>query len=139
MKPIYWMLIALLSMKGCIIHEIRGYPLERDKIDRIEVNKTTKDEILVLLGSPTVIGTFDENLWYYIGQHTQRISFFNPKTIQSLSVALLFNENDVVIALEEQEDLRDLAFASETTPTHGHDINLFQILFANIGIGLPQN
>ena len=135
----YWKLLALILLSGCVTYEIRGYPLEREKVDQIEVGQTTKEEILTLFGSPTVISTFDDNLWYYIGQRTQRRAFFDPTVLEALSIALLFNMDGVVIALEEEDDLRDVAFASQTTPTKGHDINLFQILFANLGIGVPQN
>lgn len=134
-------LFLLLTLSGCAVNEVRGYPLDQEKLARIEVGKTTSEEVMVILGSPTTISTFDSNVWYYIGQRTIKFGFLSPSILSAVSVAVSFNEEGVVESLEQwdQESIREVAFSKRVTPTKGHDISLFEILFANIGLGQPQS
>src|SRR5262245_13031708 len=64
---------AALSIAGCAPDvEQRGDLPTSDEIAQIHPGKTTKDQVVKILGSPSSVGVFDANAWYYISKRTSQ-------------------------------------------------------------------
>ena len=66
MKKIYILLflitIGCSNNKVVKNHGIIGLELKNDKI---HISKTNKNDVLKIIGNPSTISLFDENIWFY--------------------------------------------------------------------------
>jgi len=78
----------------------RGNMTDPDAVASIRTGSTTRDQVASLLGTPTSVGTFDQNVWYYIGQKTEKTAFFKPEVLERRVVVVQFNDAGVVSDLK---------------------------------------
>ena len=90
------------------------------KQEKLTINKSNKNDILNLLGSPSTKSVFDNDLWIYIERKTANSSltkFANERIIVN-NVLLLEINNIGLLKKKEFLDLssmQDLKFAEKTT------------------------
>lgn len=112
----------------------RGNLLEDDQVKQITPGVHTRTDALKILGSPTTQSPFDENVWYYIGQETEKTGIFDPKVTKERIIAVTFDENGTIKQIVEiPPGQEDVPLETATTPTHGNDITLMQQLLGNLG------
>ena len=121
----------------------RGNMLDADKLAEIKPGTTTLEEVATRLGTPTQIGTFDENVWYYVGRRTEQYSFFDPEVIEQKAVAVRFNDQGVVTVVKKLDaaESQDIDPVTRRTPTYGHETTVLEQLLGNLsskGLG-PKN
>ena len=89
----------------------------------------------VTLGTPSTVGTFDENTWYYIGARTEKTAFFQPEVVERKVVVVRFDENGTVADIQEldQSAGQQVELVERTTPTAGRDMNFIEQMLGNIG------
>lgn len=129
-------LALALAVSACSpIVNVRGYVPEQDKISKLAVGEQNKDQVYTLLGSPSTLATFSEDTWYYISSRTERIGFFEPKTVDRTVLAVKFDDDEKVsqIAKYGLEDGKVVNFVDRTTPTRGKELTLLEQMFGNIG------
>jgi outer membrane protein assembly factor BamE (lipoprotein component of BamABCDE complex) len=88
-----------------------------------------------ILGAPSTLGTFEDSVWYYIGQNTTQFAFFREKIIEQKVVVIVFSDQGVVEQLEvlDQDALREISLSERTTPTAGHSLGFIEQILGNIG------
>jgi outer membrane protein assembly factor BamE len=97
----------IFSLSGCsflydtFVYQIdvtQGNYLEDEKLDQVEIGMT-QEQVIFILGSPTLIDQFDSSQWYYI-------RYIKPggKKIQKMHVVLTFN-NKVLTNIVRQEPI----------------------------------
>lgn len=124
---------ALLLGAGCQSHEIisHGAVINQNQIDLIPVG-SSKDQVLLALGTPSTTGAFDTEIFYYISQKKQRkYTYQKAKVVDQRVLAVYFDEESTVsqVANYGIQDGRVFDFVSRTTPTGGRDFTfLGQIL-----------
>ena len=135
MKKIFLTLTALISISACAPTVAqRGNLLEDYQIEEVKVSKSTRSEVLRALGSPTTKSTFDQNVWYYIGQETHKKGILDPKVEKERIVVVAFNEEGYVDAIEEIDRKRlNIPYVREKTPTHGNETTAVQQFLGNLG------
>ena len=90
------------------------------KQEKLKVNRSNKNDIIKLLGSPSTKSTFDNDLWIYIERkidNSSLIKFGNEKIIVN-NVLLLEINNMGLLEKKEFLDLKnmqDLKFSELTT------------------------
>ncbi len=121
--------------------DVRGYTADPDALAEIEPGVQTASQVAALLGTPTVVSTFDERRWYYIMRRTETTSFYTPELAEQQIVAVSFDEDDVVaeVAFLGAEEARAIHPVSVESPVRGRDLSLFQQLFGNIGRPAASN
>ena len=126
---------AILSLSACTPTVAqRGNLLEDYQIEKIETGKHTRSDVLRLLGSPTTVAPFDNNVWYYIGQETEKRGILDPEVVQERVVSVEFNEENVVTSVrDEQPDRINIPIERESTPTHGNKTTIMQQFLGNLG------
>lgn len=113
----------------------RGNMTDPEAVAAIKTGATTRDQVASLLGTPTSVGTFDSNVWYYIGQKTEKTAFFKPDVLERRVVVVHFNDSGVVSDLKTLDHSQglDVEMVERTTPTHGREMGFLEQMIGNFG------
>jgi outer membrane protein assembly factor BamE (lipoprotein component of BamABCDE complex) len=116
--------------------DVRGNYLTQTQLAAISVGKTDRETVLRVLGPPSTEGTFDQQIWYYIGRHTESWAFLNPEILDQKVVAIYFNDKGVVEHLQQygEADSRPVDIVERETPTSGNKMGFFEQVFSNLGV-----
>jgi len=128
-------LLLLPLVSGCATIDIRGHEVDPDVLAKIEVGKTTKEQVSKLLGTPSSVSTFGNNTWYYMSEETQRRAFFSPSILKSNITRIEFNAENRVQSLDSvtEKDMQIVSHVTRQEPTAGHSFGVLEQLFGNIG------
>jgi outer membrane protein assembly factor BamE (lipoprotein component of BamABCDE complex) len=123
-------------LAGCSTEvALRGNLPRSYQIAEIHPGKTTAEEVVKILGSPSSAGVFDRRHWYYISRRTSRTAFFTPKVLSQDVYIVDFNDKGVVRSIEHKnlKNAKELTPASGMTPAPGQRLTFLQQLIGNIG------
>lgn len=128
-------LFALLLVTACTpMQATRGNIVEDYRMAEIVPGVSSRTNVLQSLGSPTTVAPFDDNVWYYIGQKTEKRGIFDPKVVDKKVVVVAFGEDGVVQAIDKVDsDMIDVPHVRRKTPTSGNDITVMEQLIGNVG------
>jgi outer membrane protein assembly factor BamE (lipoprotein component of BamABCDE complex) len=116
----------------------QGYIIDQQQIDLVPVG-SSREQVLLALGTPSTSATFDNEVFYYISQTRRRsVAFQKARLVDQRILAVYFGEDNRVtnIANYGIQDGKVFDFISRTTPTGGKDQNfLSQLLTGAGGIG----
>lgn len=118
----------------------QGYVIDQQQIDLVPVG-SSREQVILALGSPSTTATFDNEVFYYISQTRKRpVAFMNPHIVDQRVLAVYFGEDGRVtnIANYGKKDGKVFDFISRTTPTAGKDQNFIGQLIAGAG-AMPQS
>jgi outer membrane protein assembly factor BamE (lipoprotein component of BamABCDE complex) len=124
---------AASFLTACNTQQImtHGAVITRDQIDLVPVG-SSKDQVLLALGTPSTTGAFDGEVYYYISQKKQKnFAFQKGKIVEQRVIAVYFDETQIVTRVADYglQDGKVFDFISRTTPTTGRDLTfLGQIL-----------
>ena len=85
----YILILLLFFTLSCSLNKVKnnhGVLSLETKINKIEINKSNKNDIIKIFGPPSTKSTFDNNLWIYIERKKSNRSIFalgNKKTIKN--------------------------------------------------------
>src|SRR5262249_46971357 len=104
-------------------------------IAQIHPGKTTKDQVVKILGSPSSVGVFDANAWYYISKRTSQTAFFLPTTTDQQVYIVDFTKDAVVSAADHKglKDTEKLKPAPGATPAPGRELSFLEQILGNLG------
>ena len=116
-------------------HYYHGYNFENSKFDTIKVGVTTKDEIIMEMGSPTSESTFGKKKLIYAGNKVEKIAFFDPKIIEQKVLSIEIDEKGIVSNIREltSEDYHKILFAEDKTEIRGNTLTPVEQIMTNIG------
>lgn len=128
-------LCVLLTIAACSPTEAtRGNIVEDFRMAEIVPGVSTRTTVLKSMGSPSTEAPFDQNVWYYIGQKTEKRGIFDPKVVDKKVVVVAFNEEGVVEAIDTIEaDQINVPRVRRKTPTSGNEITIMEQLLGNVG------
>jgi len=131
-------LVAMLggAAGGCSpIVKNHGYAPDDTLLSEIQVGQDTRGSVRRKIGRPSTTGVFNETGWYYVSTTVEQYLYHAPKVINRRVVAVDFNGNDVVAAVNVYgvEDGRIIDLQTRTTPTHGRRLTILQQLLGNLG------
>lgn len=113
----------------------RGNSPEPEVLEQIVIGQSTKGDVTDLLGSPSSVAAFDENVWLYISRRTETIAFLAPDVVEQKVILVSFDAANRVDILSEYdlEDGKPVIPTDRITPTAGKEITILQQLFGNLG------
>ena len=124
-------------LKGMSQTTQHGYVVSPDALEQIPVG-SSKDQVLIALGSPSTTANYGTDVYYYISQPRYRAAAFMPdKLVDQRIVAVYFDKKENVerVANYGMQDGKVFDFVSATTPTGGADQNFIQqVLTGMIGL-----
>ncbi len=126
-----------LMLAACIPPRVnnRGHVDAFDRLKDVNVGVTTRDDIQTMLGSPSITNNFGEEIWYYVHHKKEAVAFLEPEITEQNVTRITFNAQGVVSGVTgyDSADRKDIAIASETTPTEGHELGVLEQLLGNVG------
>ncbi|MBI3419995.1 MAG: outer membrane protein assembly factor BamE [Proteobacteria bacterium] len=134
--PLALAVLTAASLAACApVLNKRGNLLEEEQIRQIKIGETTREDVTKILGSPTQTSTFDDKIWYYIGQNTEQTSFFDPEITQQKLVAIQFTPEGKVAKISRGglKYAENIEPNPDKTPTYGKEVSLMQQLLGNLG------
>lgn len=133
-------LVAVLILGGCNTQQTftHGAVITQDQIDLVPIG-SSRDQVLLALGSPSTMGNFGNEVFYYISQTAEKkFAYQKPRVVDQRVLAVYFDEAAVVanVANYGLKDGRVFDFISRTTPTGGRDLTFLGQLLAGPGKGV---
>ncbi len=134
---------SLMAVSGCTTAEVlnQGYVIDQKTLELVPAG-SSREQVLLALGSPSTTATFDSEVFYYISQKRVRpVAFMEPRLVDQKVLAVYFNKDGRVerIANYGLQNGQIFDFISRTTPTGGQDRTfLGQILSDTTGAGVPS-
>lgn len=128
--------LSLALLAGCErVIEQHGYAPAPAELAEVRVGQDTRASVRQKIGRPSTTGIFLPDRWYYVASEVENYLFFEPRIASRRVVAVRFDENDVVAAVNEYglEDGRVVDLETETTPTLGRELTILQQLLGNLG------
>ena len=117
--------ISTVALAGCNTSEVfhQGYVVDQTALELTPVG-SSREQVLLSLGTPSTTATFDNEVFYYISQkRTRPVMFMKQKLVDQTVLAVYFDEEGTVkqIANYTLQDGRVFDMISRTTPTGGVD------------------
>jgi outer membrane protein assembly factor BamE (lipoprotein component of BamABCDE complex) len=137
-------LAGTVGLAGCSkIERSRGYVPDASDLAEITIGQDTRQTVRDSLGSPSTVGTFDDDAWYYIRSRHERMAFFKDQVVAREVVAIYFDDQNHVsdIAHYGLEDGMVVSYSTRKTPTRGRELTILEQLLGNVGretIPTPQ-
>jgi outer membrane protein assembly factor BamE (lipoprotein component of BamABCDE complex) len=133
-------IIASAALTGCTSMDIgqtmyNGYVLDEESLALIPVG-SSREQVLLTMGTPSTTATFDSEVLYYISQKRQRAAaFMKPRLVEQTVLAIYFDKDGVVErkANYTLQDGKVFDSISRTTPTGGRDLTFLQQLLSGAG------
>ena len=128
-------LLTIPAISGCSSKvSTHGHSLEQAKLDKLVLGKTTRKDVLVLLGKPSFDGAFGSRKSYYNKQVMEEEVAGLSKTISRTLLVLIFDEKDVLkdFELKSIENDRAVTKLEAKTPTPGDTYTLTEQIFSNV-------
>lgn len=130
-------MVAAIALSACAAEvRNRGNLVEDRRLEQIQVGTSTAGDVIRAFGSPTSVATFDDGIWYYIGQRVEYFSFFEPDILERRVVRIQFDTTSGVVTdlqVRTLEDGVEFAFEESETPTLGRQMGVLEQLFGNFG------
>lgn len=128
--------LAACSTGGISKTTYHGYVVSDTALQQVPVG-SSRDQVLIALGSPSTTADFGGEVFYYISQTRRRGAAFLPeKVVDQRVLAVYFDDKQTVKQIADYglKDGKVFDFVTKTTPTQGHDQNfLASVLSGALG------
>lgn len=134
-------LLLLIALASCISRTNKhGYMFDLSDHDQLKEEITTKDVVLRIMGSPTLVADFsDEETWIYFAEDVKSLLFFKPTIVSRTIISIKFNNNTIKeLQRFDLSNQSDLKFAINYTEVKSNKIGFFKSILSNIGQVKPQ-
>ncbi|WP_372396949.1 outer membrane protein assembly factor BamE [Azospirillum sp. HJ39] len=129
-------LLAATAAAGCSpTVATRGNLTDPELVAELQPGQSRRDDVAAVLGTPTSVGTFDPNVWYYIGQKTEKTAFFEPEVTERRVVIAHFDDAGILRQLKtlDKSNGKDIDLVERTTPTSGREMGFLEQMMGNVG------
>lgn len=124
-------------LTGCISSEVltQGYVVDSQTLELVPPG-SSKEQVLLSLGSPTTKGDYGQETFYYISQKRKRAAMFlKPRLVEQSILAVYFDDEGTVsnIANYTLEDGKVFDTIHRTTPTGGKEETFLTRVLSSVG------
>ncbi|MCO6185830.1 outer membrane protein assembly factor BamE [Rhizobium sp. L1K21] len=128
-----------LAMTSCQTSDViyNGFVADDETLALAPVG-SSKEQVLLSLGTPSATATFDNEVLYYVSQkRTRPVAFMKPKLVEQTVLAYYIGNDGNVerIGHYTLQDGKVFDMISRTTPTAGKDMTFLQQILS----GGPSN
>jgi outer membrane protein assembly factor BamE (lipoprotein component of BamABCDE complex) len=126
--------LPLLTACETIVDQ-RGFAATPGSVEKLEIGSQSREDVVRLIGSPSTVGTFNPNTWYYISQKQETWAFMKPAIIEQNVLQLTFNESGRLQAMKKYDltEAKDIEMVSRITPTAGKELTILEQIMGNVG------
>ena len=129
-------LLSTIALGACAPRvDNRGNQIHPEDVAIIEPGKTSRNEVLDTLGSPSSQGKFGAETWYYISERTETTAFLAPEIKERQILAIEFDEAGIVSKIDALDETQGeiVEPAPGETPTAGNSVGFVQQMLSNLG------
>lgn len=128
-------LIASTLLSGCQTYRTRGQKLEEKTISSLQEQKITKEQVIEMIGQPTLRPSYSPKTWYYVYYVEQKRAWFTPKAADQQIVKLSFRDDETLQNVEVIASTQDNTIIplDGSTPTYGTQKSALQKFVTNFG------
>ena len=114
-----------------------GFISLESKFEKIEINKTNKNDLVKVIGHPSSISEFDKNTWFYIERKKTNQSLFKLgiKKISKNNILIVkFNNKGLVKnkKLMDLNNMNDVKYVKKTTQKEFEQDNTIYNIFSSM-------
>jgi outer membrane protein assembly factor BamE (lipoprotein component of BamABCDE complex) len=123
-------------LSGCSNNiQTKGYQFEKGAINNITPNKSNLEDVIKVLGSPTVSAIYGEPKFFYIEQIYKTVPMRNPAVIDQKILEVTFQNNGIVKGIKEYnlKDIKKVDFNNTQTILPGNKIGALEQFLGNLG------
>lgn len=129
-------LLGATLIAGCTpISYSQGYQVLDERPGDAKVGETMA-AVRAKYGSPTVISTFEPNIWFYMHQVNDHFGFYRPRIRTREIVAINFDKRTEQVASVNQyteKDGRVIGISTRETPTRGRELGILEQILGTVG------
>lgn len=136
-------LVALVVSAGLMASCTRppiqhGYVLSDTALEQIPVG-SSREQVLLVLGTPSTTSTINGDTFYYISQIADRRPVLGDEIIDQRVLAIYFDDTGMVreIANYGLQDGKVFDFITRRTRTGGAEVSLIAQMIGAVGAGNP--
>ncbi len=142
MRLKFLIIILAFVTSSCISRvDKHGFMFEFSDHELLQEGVTTKERVLKMMGSPTLVSEFDDQeSWIYFSEDIKNFLFFKPKVVQRKILLLRFKDDAIstLKTFDLSNESKNLKFVSEFTVVDSHKTGFFKSIFSNVGQIKPQ-
>jgi len=115
--------------------DLRGHLPSQEALERLAPGIQSRNDVIEILGTPSMVASFGDETWYYVGEKTERIAFLEPEVLERSVIALRFDRDGRLTAVDHLglKDGKEIEPVDRTTPTAGKELTLLEQLIGNLG------
>ena len=140
MKIIFNLILAisfiLLTSCGLKVVDNHGQIFDNNlSTDVFKEGQTTKDEIVSILGYPSIKSSFDnEKSWFYVSSEFKKFVFLDGKNTDQKIIIFEFSENNVLSKkmILSKEDINSIDHEITVTDSSGKKLSWYKEFFRNL-------
>lgn len=137
MKKFLLGILLLMFLSSCVDNSYRlGYLFDLSDYQLVQEGVTSKERVLKIMGSPTLISNLDEDeTWIYFSEKVERTLFFIPDIKERTILTLKFDRSETVKSVErfDLSDEKKMKFLKQHTEVNSNKIGFFKSIFSNVG------
>lgn len=113
----------------------RGNNPDEETLSQIQPGESERQDVMDIIGVPTVTSTYDAREWYYVSQRTETEAWFKPDIKERRVLVIRFDDRGVVESMENLTlaDGYQVSPVDRVTPTAGNEITFMGQMFGNFG------
>ena len=128
------LILCVFVLSGCQSINNRGEYVPKETLLAIEKNHVSKEQVLELLGEPTIIPDYTSDTWYYVSRKVQDKVWSRPAVRSQRIVKITFNGDNVdKIEINDKRPKNNVNVDGDVTPVKGTEENAIQTFVKNFG------
>ena len=135
-----FLIILFIIASGCKANKVsknHGFISLETKFEKIQINKTNKNDLIKTIGHPSSISKFDENKWFYIERKKTNQSLFKLgiKKINKNNILIVdFNNKGLVEnkKLIDLNNMNDVKYVKKITQKEFDQDNTIYNIFSSL-------
>ena len=135
LKIIFTILFFQLNSCGLKVVENHGQIYGKNlDLNELQIGKTTKNEIVELLGSPSTTSNFDnEQSWIYISSEFKKFVFLDGSNTDQKILILSFTQNTLKNKeILSKNDINNIQYEETITDSRGKKVTWIRQFFTNL-------
>ena len=137
-KYLYILLfITIINCSGNKVSNYHGQKSLELKFDQLRINVTNKNDIIKIIGPPSIISDFNENKWFYVERlkTNQSLLKFGAQRIKKNNILIVeLNKSGILInkKLLNIEDMNDLKYVKKETSKEFENKDVLYDVFSSL-------
>lgn len=128
------LVLCVFVLSGCQSINNRGEYVAKETLEAIEKNHVSKEQVIEMLGEPTIVPDYTPNTWYYVARKVQDKVWSRPSIKSQRVVKITFNGNNVdKVEITDKRPRNNIDVDHDITAVKGTEESAVQTFVKNFG------